>query len=144
MARPGAAIVARRIGGVIAGLAIAWLLVLGAEALVHVLYPPPAGANMQDMETMKRFVATLPVAAMLMVLLGWAVGTLAGTYAATRIGWSPVPGWVVGALLFAGGIANASMIPQPAWLTAASLVVFVVMTWLGTRLGRARAAGVGA
>lgn len=131
----------RRIGGVVAGLAIAWLFVMGAEAVVHVLHPPP-GADMKNIETIKAFVATLPATAMLMVLAGWALGTLAGTYAATRIGWSTVAGWVTGALLLAGGIANASMIPQPAWLTAASMVAYVVMTIIGTRLAAPRPAAV--
>jgi hypothetical protein len=127
----------RRVGAVLAGLVIAWLFVLGAEAIVHVLYPPPPGADMKNMETIKAFVATLPASAMLLVLAGWALGTLAGTFTATRIGWSVVPGYAVGALLLAGGLANASMIPQPAWPTAASMVAYVVMTWLGVRAGAA-------
>lgn len=132
----------RRAGGVLAGLVIAWLFVMGAEAIVHVLYPPPPGADMKNMETIKAFVATLPATAMLLVLAGWSLGTLAGTYAATRIGWSTVPGYVTGALLLAGGVANASMIPQPSWLTAAPMIAYVVMTIAGTRLGAPRAAGM--
>jgi hypothetical protein len=125
---------ARRIGGVVAGVVVAILLVMGAEELVHRVYPPPAGANMHDMEVVKRFVASLPRPALLMVLGGWAAGTLAGTWLAARIGLSRGPGYVVGALLLAGGVANAAMIPQPAWFSAVSFAIYGSFTLLGTAL----------
>src|SRR5258706_6433929 len=46
----------RRIGTVIAGLIVAFLLVFAAEGIAHKMYPPPPGTNMQDMEKVKAFV----------------------------------------------------------------------------------------
>jgi hypothetical protein len=126
----------RRIGGVIAGLVIAFLLVQGAELLVHKLYPPPPGTNMKDFNAVKAFVATLPTPAFVLVLTGWLIGTLAETFTAARIGRSAVPAYVLGVILLAGGIMNSIVIPQPVWFSAASFVIYIGMTFAGAALGR--------
>lgn len=124
----------RRIGGVIAGLVVAFLLVQVAELLVHQLYPPPPGTNMKDFSEVKKFVSSLPAAALVLVLAGWLVGTVTGTFIAARIGRSAVPGYVVGAILFAAGVMNSIVIPQPVWFSAVSFVIFFTMTIVGSRL----------
>jgi hypothetical protein len=126
----------RKIGGAVAGFIIAVLLVQGAEAIVHALYPFPPGMNPHDMNDIKKFVSTLPVLALLLVLGGWLIGTFLGTYAAARIGRSAVPGYVLGGLLLCAGIANSIIIPQPVWFSAASFVIYIGMTLVGARLGR--------
>ena len=124
----------RKIGGVIGGIALAFIIVQAAEMIVHVMFPPPPGMNMTNMAEMKAFVAKLPTTALLLVLLGWFVGTFAGTSAAAKIGHSRVPAYIVGAVLLGGGIANARMIPQPLWFTIASFVIFIVMTIAGSHV----------
>ncbi len=126
----------RKIGGVVAGLMIAFVIVECAEALVHALYPFPRGMNEHDMNDIRKFVSTLPLLALLLVLTGWLVGTFAGTYAAARIGRGKVPGLILGAMLLAAGIVNSVIIPQPIWFSAASFVIYVVMTVAGTGLAR--------
>ncbi|HSP14170.1 MAG TPA: hypothetical protein VLV78_05405 [Thermoanaerobaculia bacterium] len=125
----------RRIGAFVAGLAIAFLLVEAAELGVHQLYPAPPGTNMSDMKAVKAYVGTLPPAAFVLVLAGWLVGTVAGTFAATRIARNPAPAYVLGALLLAAGIANAISIPQPLWFSIVSFVIYVAGTIAGARLG---------
>jgi hypothetical protein len=125
----------RRIGAVIVGMIVAFLLVAGAEGIAHKIYPPPPGTNMQDMAQVKAFVATLPLSVLLIVLTGWLIATFAATWLAARIAGTPIPGYVVGALLLCAGIANAFMIPQPVWFSIASFVIYVGATWVGARAG---------
>ena len=81
----------RKIGGVVVGI-VAWIVIVQVgEFVVHRLYPPPPGYNMRDMEQAKRYVATLPTTAMVIVLVGQVVGTFAGAFAAAKIGRSRVP-----------------------------------------------------
>lgn len=126
----------RGIGGFIAGLVLAFLLVQAAEFGVHLLYPSPPGTNMRDMKAIKTFVATLPMPAFILVLVGWLVATFAGAFLAARIGRSMIPGYILGVVLLAGGIANAIIIPQPVWFSAASFVIYIGMTIVGSKLGR--------
>src|SRR5436305_13736600 len=102
----------------------------------HQLYPFPRGAGMHDMARIKRFVATLPMPALALVLGCWLVGTLLGTSLAAKIGRSRVPAYVVGVLLLCGGIANSCIIPQPVWFTAASIAIFVVMPFIGIAMAK--------
>jgi hypothetical protein len=122
-------------GGILAGFVVAWLCVSAAEMGVHRLYPPPPGTDLHDMEQVRKFVASLPLPPMLMVLAGWLCGTLAGTFAAARLARSRVAAYVVGAVLLAAGIANAILIPQPLWFSIVSFAIYIGMTVAGARLG---------
>jgi putative effector of murein hydrolase LrgA (UPF0299 family) len=125
----------RRVGAVIVALIVAFLLVAGAEGIAHKIHPPPPGTNMQDMNQVKAFVATLPLSVLLIVLTGWLIATFVATWLAARIAGTPIPGYVVGALLLCAGIANAFIIPQPIWFSIASFVIYIGATWVGARAG---------
>ncbi|HEX9406737.1 MAG TPA: hypothetical protein VF975_05425 [Thermoanaerobaculia bacterium] len=127
----------RRIGAVLLGLIVAVIIVQAAEYCVHLMYPPPPGTNMRDMNAVKVFVATLPTAAFVIVLAGWLVATLVGTYVAARIARTVYAGYFIGGLLLGGGIANAYFIPQPVWFSVVSFFVYISMTLLGSRAARA-------
>jgi putative effector of murein hydrolase LrgA (UPF0299 family) len=125
----------RRIGAVIVGVIVAFLIVAGVEGIAHKIYPPPPGTNMQDMTQVKAFVATLPLSVLLIVLAGWLLATFVATWLAARIAGTPIPGYVVGAVLLCAGIANAFIIPQPVWFSIASFVIYIGATWVGARAG---------
>lgn len=125
----------RYAGGVIAGLIVAFALVAGAEGIVHVLYPPPSGTNMDDFEQVKKFVAALPVPAYFLVLTGWLIGTFVATWLAAKIARSPIAGYIVGLILLALGAFNAIKIPQPMWFSIASFVIYIGATIVGARAG---------
>ena len=133
--------VGRRIGGVIAGVLAAWIPVGGMEMVTHSLYPPPPGTDMSNFAAVKTYVASLPMPAYVLVLLGWLIGTLLGTFVAARIGRSLVTGYIVGAVLLAAGIYNAFAIPQPMGFSIVSFIIFVSMTWRGARWGAGAADG---
>lgn len=123
----------RYAGAVIAGLIAAFALVAGAEGIVHVLYPPPPGTNMEDFEQVKRFVAALPLTALVLVLAGWLIGTFVATWLAAKIAHNLFAGYIVGALLLAAGIVNAFKIPQPVWFSIVSFVIYIGATIVGAR-----------
>lgn len=126
----------RAVLAVIAGFVVAAVSVQVAEMITHRLYPFPPGTDMHDMETIKLFVSTLPVTALLLVLGGWLVGTLAGTFVAAKIGRGRVPAYVLGVILLCAGIGNSFVIPQPVWFTLVSLVIFVAGTFAGTAMAK--------
>ena len=126
----------RAVLGVIVGLIAAFICVQAAEMITHQLYPFPPGADMHDMATIKKFVATLPMTALVLVLGGWLVGTLLGTFIAAKIGRSRVPAYVVGVLLLCGGIANSFVIAQPVWFTAVSILIFVAAPFAGIAMAK--------
>lgn len=125
----------RGIGGFVVGVVAWFAIVQVGEFAVHQLYPPPAGYNMHDMEEAKRYVATLPATAMVVVLVGQLVGTLVGTVAAAKIGRSRGPAYVIGALLIVAGVVSTFVFPQPLWFVVLELAGYIGATIIGARFG---------
>src|SRR4030095_15186009 len=75
----------RSFGAVLAGLVIGAILIGGVEALCSYLYPLPPGVRSTDMDSLRSFIASLPQGAFVLVLVGWAVGSFAGSFVATRL-----------------------------------------------------------
>ena len=90
---------------------------------------------MTDREAIRALMASAPVGAFLVVLLGWVLGSLLGGFVAAWIGSSgPVPhALVLGGLLTLAGIANNLMLPPPAWFWLPTLVVFLPAAYAGAR-----------
>ena len=132
----------RIIGGILVGVVIAVALVFVTEWIVGLIVPAPADFNMRDPEAVRARVASLPMWVILVVLVGWLVGTGLGSWAAVRIArttrlW---PGLVVGAIIFLSTLYNIMTIPHPIWFAAISLIAIPIASWLGAKSGRASAA----
>jgi MFS family permease len=128
----------RTIAGVVVGVVVAWLAIMLAEFASAPLHPMPAGFDMHDPASVATFVATLPIAALLLVLAGWVLGALIGGYVAARIARKPRPALAVGIVIVVGVIVNAVMIPHPLWMTIAGVLLPVPAAWLGARLATRR------
>ena len=124
----------RRLSAVLLGLVVVVAMVQLAEVGAHQIYPPPPGLSMKDMNAIKAYVASMPMPPMLLVLAGRLVGTFLGTWAAVKVGRSPIPAYVVVALLFCGGIASAIIIPQPIWFSIALFVSYIAAAIIAARL----------
>jgi hypothetical protein len=119
----------KKIGAVVAGLAAAFVLVTVVELICSRIYPLPPGLPIADA------VKTMPLGAFLILLGGWFIGTLAGSWTAAKIANSRVTGAIVGAVIFAAAILNMVMIPHPTWFMATAFAVFFIGAVAGTRLG---------
>jgi hypothetical protein len=131
----------RRVAGVIAGIVLAFVIVQAAEMGVRAMVPFPRGMDEKNMTAIKAFVATLPPSAFVLVLAGWLIGTLAGTFTAAKISRTAMAAYVTGALLLLAGIGNAVVIPQPVWFSIISFVIFIGMTLVGARAAGQRTSG---
>ena len=120
----------------IAGVVIAVLIVFLADELSHMVYPMAASLDPADTEDLRAYIATLPIAAFLMVMGGWVVATFVGSVVADRIGTAKL--WiyptVVGGFMFTATTANLIAIPHPHWFTAVSLTAILLSAWLAWRV----------
>ncbi len=132
--------VVRTVLAVVAGSVVAGVVVAIIESFGHVIYPPPPGLDPSDREALRAAMENAPAGALVLVLIAWAGGTLAGGWVAARLAArSPLAhGLVVGAILLGGGLFNMIMIPHPAWFSVAGLLVFLPAAYLGVRLARPR------
>jgi hypothetical protein len=139
---PGGALnpAVRSILAVIGGMLVAFVIIAVIEAIGIRLYPPPAGLDPTNRESLKALVASMPLAAKLCMLVAYAAGSVAGGWVAAR--FAPrarmMHAMIVAALLFGAGLMNLMTIPHPAWFWVASSLIY----WLGAWSG-AQAAGAG-
>jgi hypothetical protein len=133
----------RSIAAVLAGFVAASIVMMIIETMNgRVLFPElgKAAEGVTDRERLRALLAAAPVGALLVVIVGWILGGVAGGWVATRLSARRTAGHdlVVGALLTLAGVANNLMIPPPLWFWIAGLVVLMPAAYLGARFARLR------
>jgi sorbitol-specific phosphotransferase system component IIBC len=122
---------------VLLGGVVAAVLVVGVmDAVVGSMYALPAGTDPNNPESMRQAVAALPVAAFLLLLLGWVLAAGVGSYLATRQASHarPVHGLIVALFVLVATVANLAKIPHPLWLWPAAIILIPAVGWAATRL----------
>jgi hypothetical protein len=99
-----------------------------------------AAEGVTDREKMRAMLASAPLGALLVVIVGWILGAVAGEWTVARLAAQAKPrdGLVLGALLTLAGVANNLMIRPLLWFWIASLVVLLPAAHFGARLAAAR------
>jgi hypothetical protein len=115
-------------------------VVFGAEFVNGRIFPPPPGLDFANREAMRAAMAQLPPTALLLVLVGWVLGSVTGGFVAAIFGGPAAKrnALFVGVGLMTGGIFNLLTIPHPLWFAIAALLLFLPSAWLGARLAGAR------
>lgn len=129
----------RGILAVIAGFVAAGVVMMLVESFNgRVLYPElgRAAEGLADREAIRALLASAPMGALLVVILGWTLGSLVGGFLATWIARSDaaVRALVLGGLLTLAGVANNFMLPPPTWFWIPTLLVFLPAAYAGARL----------
>ncbi|MBM3970360.1 MAG: hypothetical protein FJ302_10920 [Planctomycetes bacterium] len=133
----------RSIAAVFVGFVAASVVMMVIETINgRVFYPDLAKSaeGVTDRETIRTLLATAPVGAFFVVLIGWILGSVAGGWVAARLAARATirHGVVLGGLLTLAGIANNLMLPPPLWFWIVSLPVMLPAAYAGSRLVPAR------
>lgn len=130
----------RSILAVVAGMLVAFVLIVCVEMIGMRVYPPPTDMDPRNIESIKSAMARIPLGAMLFVLLAYTVGSVAGGWVAAR--FAPSAGlshaMFVAALLFGAGLMNLMTVPHPVWFWVASSAIYFLGAWSGAQAAGAR------
>jgi hypothetical protein len=126
----------RSILGIVLGIVLAVVAIFGIQAVAMIVYPMPEGTDMNNPESLKAALAAMPAGAFVLLLVGYAVGTLAGAWlAATIARRAPVVhGLIIGVFFLLGNLINVSRLPHPVWYVVVSIVMFLPLAFVGARL----------
>lgn len=124
----------RTILGIVAGVVVAFVVLMGLEMAGHAVMPPPPGLDPTDPEDVKQMVASASMAAKAWVVFGWFAAVVAGGWVARRLSRKGWAGWVIAGLIVLGGVANIMMIPHPLWMQIAAVAAPLLGGWMVTRL----------
>ncbi len=126
----------RRVWAVIAGVLAGSVIMVVVETLGHKIYPVAMNLETATKEAKEEFMKTIPVEAMLMIILAWAIGSFIAGIVSTLISKENTSFAALrsGAVLLAFAIVNMISIPHPIWFWIAGLLVFIPFAWLGFKL----------
>jgi hypothetical protein len=123
----------RTLLGCVAGLALAFALVVAVEHFSAVVHPVPEGFT-GTMDEMCQHVARYPDWVLGVAVLAWSATTFVSTWVAARIG-NRLAGIAVTVILTIAIVFNVSMLPYAMWFKVVMLSCFAAACYLGGRRG---------
>jgi len=126
----------RTILGSIVGVVLAFLVGTLADDAGHSMYPVPTDIDWSDVNAVRRYTASLPAGALLLMLAGWVGATFAGAAIGSAIvrPRAILISIIVGGLMLAATIVNFLMTPYPWWFVMATITGIVAASWLAAKL----------
>ena len=107
---------------IVAGFIVNMAVVSIAEAVLGMIYPLPAGLDVNDRAQMAAHVQSLPAGAFAGLLIGWAAGAFSAAATAYlvsgRVRWLA---WVGAGANLLGVAMSVALLPHPIWLAAIGL-----------------------
>jgi hypothetical protein len=122
----------RVFAAIIAGMVVAFILVVAVELFSAVVHPVPPDFK-GTMEEMCLHVARYPQWVLAVVVPAWAGTAFVSTWLSGRLG-NRFCALFIGILLLAAVIYNLSMLPYPLWFKVANLLAIPTAILLGDRL----------
>jgi hypothetical protein len=121
------------IGATVLGMLAASVIMMAFEFTNSIFFPLPQGLNINDVNAVRAFAASLPWTAFILVLLGWTFGSFAGGFVASRFFHAKTfhPALAVAVVLTIAGIVNNVMLGSPVIVTIFGLVIFVLGAYGG-------------
>jgi hypothetical protein len=134
----------RKIAAVILGAVLALAVRLGTQLLAHAMYPSQPGADLNTTQGAKLYFETIPMPALVLILIGWGISTLAGAWFAGFIAKekSFTCAWIVALLVAIGSIVNFVNIPHPMWFMVVAILTIPIAAWIGGKLALGHATSV--
>ncbi len=122
--------------GIIAGTIVGSIIFLVFQMFNGLIFPLPEGADYRNQEAMKDFVSGLPAVGFVLILIGYAVGSVGAGYIARKISRhaSIVAPMILGLLFSIGWAMNISAIPHPLWVIVAGFAIYLPFTFFGHKL----------
>jgi predicted signal transduction protein with EAL and GGDEF domain len=126
----------KKILPVLAGIFSAFAVMMTFEFTNSLLFPFPADLDTQSLEQVRAFAAQMPLTALILVALGWMIGSTLGGYLSTKLAKtsSAQPALIVGIVLTLLGAVNACMIQNPLWFHVGGLAFFIIFSYLGFKI----------
>ncbi len=133
----------RSVLSILAAFVVASVVMMLVELINgQFLFPELAESakGVTDREQIREIFSKAPSTALIVVIVGWSLGSLAGGWVAAKLAATAKlqHALILGVLLTLAGVANNLMLPPPTWFWVVSLLVFLPSTFFGARFASSR------
>jgi hypothetical protein len=134
----------RSISAILMGFITGFVVIVGCEFANLRLFPLPAGTDPEDAAAMNAALAAMPAKAMILVLVGWFIGTIGASFMAARFAgqFKSLHGMLMGLVFLGGAIMTMRQIHHPLWFWIVGIIIFFPAAIIGTSLATPRATAV--
>lgn len=131
-------IMIRKIIAVIVGILAAATIFLAVQSVGAMVFPIPNDLVFSDKQGVKGMMASFPAAAILLLAIGYILGSFAAGWLSTVIGRpeNATLSVIVGVILTFGWVVNIASIPHPLWMAISGFFLFVPFTILGYNMAK--------
>lgn len=112
----------KTIGGIVAGIVVAFATVAIIDLANHQVFPRPEGLDLRDRDAVGAAIMGTPGAGLGLVVFAWFAGALAGGAVAALVTGLRWAAWLVAGLVAASSVANILMFPHPGWMQVMAVI----------------------
>ena len=126
----------RTVSGILAGLVVAYVVLIAVELVGMQIFPQPAEMNPLDPESVRQHLGEISAGTFVTVLVAWGLAAMCGPMVTRKVA-GEIPKWpalTVVALFAALCAYNLVVIPTPPWMIPAAVIVVVTSSVLAMRL----------
>jgi hypothetical protein len=130
----------RSISAILMGFITGFVVIVGCEYANIRLFPLPAGIDPEDSAAMNAAMGAVPAKALILVLVGWAIGTIGASFMAARFAgqFKSLHGLLMGLIFLGGAIMTMRQIHHPLWFWIVGIIIFFPAAIIGTSLATPR------
>ena len=122
----------------IASFVVTSSIIMAIQMISHYIFPLPANIQLTDLKDVESLTKVIPLATMLLVVLSYIIGSLAGGYVVGKGASSDhfaIAG-ILGCIMTGANIANIMSIPHPLWMIVVTMITFIPCALIGCYLAR--------
>ena len=127
----------KNIIAVVFGLLVSFVVIMVLEGINGYFYPAPEGMDFKDKAAVSEYIATLPLAALLVVIFAHFAGAFSGGFVIAKQAADnhKVFAVILGLMLLIATVANWMSIPHPEWFKIVDTLIILPAVLIGLRLG---------
>jgi hypothetical protein len=112
----------RTIGGLLAGIIVAFATIWAIELASHQIYGAPSGVDPRDREAVAAVIRGMETGALGLVVFAWFGGALVGGVVAGLIALRRWAAWTVAGVVALASILNILFYPHPDWMQVMAFI----------------------